>query len=130
MAGTRKCRCRAAAGPLVGTIIKPNVGLSAAETARWWPSWRAPASTSSRTTSAAATPSTRRWGSRIRAVMAAVRAHREATGKTVLVAVNISDEHDAMLRHAELLQREGGACAMVSLNWTGHAARWRAAPAH
>jgi ribulose-bisphosphate carboxylase large chain len=56
---------------------------------------------------------------RIRAVMAAVRAHRDATGKQVVVAVNISDEHDAMLRHAELLQREGGVCAMVSLNWTG-----------
>ncbi len=36
-----------------------------------------------------------------------------------MVAFHISDEHDAMLRHAELVQREGGSCVMVSLNWTG-----------
>ena len=36
-----------------------------------------------------------------------------------MVAFNISDEHDAMLRHAELVQREGGGCVMVSLNWIG-----------
>ena len=40
-------------------------------------------------------------------------------GKRVMVAFNITDEHDAMLRHAELVAREGGSCVMASLNWCG-----------
>ena len=33
-----------------------------------------------------------------------------------------------MLRHAELVQREGGSCVMVSLNWCGFSSRAGAAP--
>jgi ribulose-bisphosphate carboxylase large chain len=54
--------------------------------------------------------------------MARVRAHRERTGKHVMVAFNISDETDAMRRHAALVQREGGSCVMVSVNWCGFSA--------
>ena len=36
-----------------------------------------------------------------------------------MVAFNISDETDAMRRHADLIAAEGGTCAMVSLNWCG-----------
>ena len=56
---------------------------------------------------------------RVPAVMAHVRRWEEQTGKKVMVAFNISDEHDAMLRHADLVAREGGSCVMVSLNWCG-----------
>lgn len=120
VAGTRAA-AGVAAGPLVGTIIKPNVGLSAAETGALVAELARAGVDFIKDDECCGDPEHAPVGQRIRAVMAAVRAHREATGKTVLVAVNISDEHDAMLRHAELLQREGGACAMVSLNWTGHA---------
>jgi len=51
-----------------------------------------------------------------------VRTHRERTGRQVMVAFNISDETDAMLRHAELVEREGGSCVMASLNWCGFSA--------
>lgn len=56
---------------------------------------------------------------RISAVMAAVRRHQDDSGRRVMVAFHISDEHDAMLRHAEQVQREGGSCVMVSCNWVG-----------
>ena len=49
------------------------------------------------------------------AVMDKVRRWRDATGKHVMVAFNITDEHEAMLRHADLVAREGGSCVMVSL---------------
>lgn len=39
-----------------------------------------------------------------------------------MVAFNISDETDAMRRHADLIEDEGGSCAMVSLNWCGFSA--------
>src|SRR3546814_12501069 len=54
--------------------------------------------------------------------MAVVREHQQRTGKHVMVAFNITDETAAMLRHAELVEREGGSCVMVSLNWCGFSA--------
>jgi ribulose-bisphosphate carboxylase large chain len=118
VAGTRAA-AGVAEGPLVGTIIKPNVGLSAAETGALVAQLCRAGVDFIKDDECCGDPEHAPLADRIRAVMAAVRAHRDATGKQVIVAVNLSDEHDAMLRHAELLQREGGHCAMVSLNWTG-----------
>ncbi|RZL86234.1 MAG: ribulose 1,5-bisphosphate carboxylase, partial [Variovorax sp.] len=59
---------------------------------------------------------------RVPAVMAEVRAHQQRTGKHVMVAFNITDEVDAMRRHADLVEREGGSCVMASLNWCGYSA--------
>jgi ribulose-bisphosphate carboxylase large chain len=39
-----------------------------------------------------------------------------------MVAFNISDETGAMLRHAEMVEREGGTCVMASLNYCGYSA--------
>jgi ribulose-bisphosphate carboxylase large chain len=118
VAGTRAAT-GVAHGPLVGTIIKPNVGLSAVETGALVAELCRAGVDFIKDDECCGDPEHAPVADRIRAVMAAVRAHREATGKQVVVAMNISDEHNAMLRHAELLQREGGTCAMVSMNWTG-----------
>ena len=118
VAGTRAA-AGVAQGPLVGTIIKPNVGLSAAETGALVADLCRAGVDFIKDDECCGDPEHAPIADRIRAVMAAVRAHRDTTGKHVIVALNISDEHEAMLRHAELLQREGGTCAMVSLNWTG-----------
>lgn len=118
VAGTRAA-AGVAEGPLVGTIIKPNVGLSAAETGALVADLCRAGVDFIKDDECCGDPEHAPIADRIRAVMAAVRAHRDATGKHVIVAINISDEHEAMLRHAELLQREGGTCAMVSMNWTG-----------
>jgi ribulose-bisphosphate carboxylase large chain len=120
VAGTRSA-AGVAEGPLVGTIIKPNVGLSAAETGALVADLCRAGVDFIKDDECCGDPEHAPVADRIRAIMAAVRAHRDVSGKQVVVAVNISDEHDAMLRHAELLQREGGLCAMVSLNWTGPA---------
>ncbi|MEZ5643670.1 MAG: RuBisCO large subunit C-terminal-like domain-containing protein [Burkholderiaceae bacterium] len=120
VAGTRLA-AGVAHGPLVGTIIKPNVGLSALETGALVADLCRAGVDFIKDDECCGDPEHAPVADRIRAVMAAVRAHRDTTGKQVMVAINISDEHDAMLRHAELLQREGGVCAMVSLNWTGPA---------
>ncbi len=118
VAGTRAA-AGVAQGPLVGTIIKPNVGLSAVETGALVADLCRAGVDFIKDDECCGDPEHAPVADRIRAVMAAVRAHRDTTGKHVIVALNISDEHEAMLRHAELLQREGGTCAMVSLNWTG-----------
>lgn len=118
VAGTRRLT-GVRQGPLVGTIIKPNVGLSAAETAALVAQLCQAGVDFIKDDECCADPLHAPVGQRISAVMDAVRRHQDRTGKHVMVAFHISDEHDAMLRHAEQVQREGGSCVMVSLNWVG-----------
>ena len=120
VAGTRRLT-GVPTGPMVGTIIKPNVGLSPQETAALVAQLCAAGIDFIKDDECCGDPEHAPIAQRIGAVMAAVRRHRDQTGKVVMVAFHISDEHESMLRHAELVQREGGHCVMVSLNWTGPA---------
>jgi ribulose-bisphosphate carboxylase large chain len=117
--GTRRAT-GVASGALVGTIIKPNVGLSAAETAALVGRLCAAGVDFIKDDEVCADPAHAPLAERVPAVMAVVRAHQERTGKHVMVAFNITDETDAMKRHADLVEREGGSCVMASLNWCGH----------
>jgi ribulose-bisphosphate carboxylase large chain len=108
--------------PLIGTIIKPNVGLSAEETGELAGRLCAAGVDFIKDDECCGNPAHAPLEQRIRAVMRRVRAHRERTGKQVMVAFNISDETDAMRRHADLVQQEGGTCVMASLNWCGYSA--------
>jgi ribulose-bisphosphate carboxylase large chain len=108
--------------PLIGTIIKPNVGLSAEETGELAGRLCAAGVDFIKDDECCGDPEHAPIEARIKAVMRKVRDHQERTGKHVMVAFNITDETDAMRRHADLVQREGGSCAMVSLNWCGYSA--------
>ncbi|RZM02196.1 MAG: ribulose 1,5-bisphosphate carboxylase [Variovorax sp.] len=119
IAGTRRAT-GVASGALVGTIVKPNVGFSAAETAELVGRLCAAGVDFIKDDEVCADPDHAPLAERVPAVMAVVRAHRERTGKHVMVAFNITDETDAMKRHADLVEREGGSCVMASLNWCGH----------
>jgi len=119
IAGTRRAT-GVAGGALIGTIIKPNVGLSASETAALVARLCAAGVDFIKDDEVCADPAHAPLAERVPAVMAVVRAHQERTGKHVMVAFNITDETDAMKRHADLVEREGGSCVMASLNWCGH----------
>jgi ribulose-bisphosphate carboxylase large chain len=121
IAGTRAVT-GVASGALVGTIIKPNVGFSAAETAELVGRLCAAGVDFIKDDEVCADPDHAPLAERVPAVMAVVRAHQQRTGKHVMVAFNITDETDAMRRHADLVEREGGSCVMVSLNWCGYSA--------
>jgi len=118
VAGTRALT-QVAQGPLIGTIIKPNVGLSAAATGALVRQLCEAGVDFIKDDECCANPDHAPIAERVPAVMAHVRRWEEQTGKKVMVAFNISDEHDAMLHHADLVAREGGSCVMVSLNWCG-----------
>jgi ribulose-bisphosphate carboxylase large chain len=107
------------AGPLIGTIIKPNVGLTAAETGALVGELCAAGVDFVKDDECCGNPEHAPTSDRIRAVMAAVRRAQDHTGKRVMVAFNITDEHERMLRHADLVADEGGSCVMVSVNWVG-----------
>ncbi|MEJ8857426.1 ribulose-bisphosphate carboxylase large subunit family protein [Variovorax robiniae] len=121
IAGTRRVT-GVAAGALVGTIIKPNVGFSAAETAELVGRLCTAGVDFIKDDEISADPDHAPLAERVPAVMAVVRAHQQRTGKHVMVAFNITDETDAMKRHADLVEREGGSCVMASLNWCGFSA--------
>jgi len=121
VAGTRRLT-GVADGPLVGSIIKPNVGLSAEETGDLVGTLCEAGLDFIKDDEICADPAHAPLAERIPAVMARVRRHQDRTGKHVMVAFNITDETDAMRRHADLVEREGGSCVMVSLNWCGYSA--------
>ena len=121
LAGTRRLT-GVAQGALVGTILKPNVGLSAAATGALVAQLCAAGVDFIKDDEVCADPVHAPLAERVPAVMAAVREHQQRTGKQVMVAFNISDEVDAMRRHADLVEREGGSCVMASLNWCGFSA--------
>lgn len=108
--------------PLFGTIIKPNLGMSPAQTAQLVATLCEAGADFIKDDEVCASPDHAPLDARIKAVMAKVRDFRQRSGRDVLVAFNISDETDAMIRHAELIEEEGGNCVMASLNWCGLAA--------
>lgn len=108
--------------PMIGTIIKPNVGLSAAETAALVRDLCEAGVDFIKDDEVCANPAHAPLAERVRAVMSEVRAYRERSGRPVMVAFNITDDLDAMRRHAELVEREGGSCVMASINWCGFSA--------
>ncbi|MBR0566525.1 ribulose-bisphosphate carboxylase large subunit family protein [Azoarcus sp. L1K30] len=118
VAGTRALT-GVAEGPLVGTIIKPNVGMTAAETAALVEDLCHAGIDFIKDDECCGNPEHAPTPERIRAVMEVVRRWQDRSGKHVMVAFNITDEHDEMLRHADLVAREGGSCVMVSMNWVG-----------
>jgi ribulose-bisphosphate carboxylase large chain len=118
VAGTRTLT-GVAAGPLVGTIIKPNVGLSAESTGELAGTLCEAGVDFIKDDEVCANPEHAPIAERVKAVMARVRRWQDQSGKRVMVAFNITDEHEAMRRHAELVEKEGGSCVMVGLNWCG-----------
>lgn len=121
VAGTRRLT-GVVEGPMVGTIIKPNVGLSAQETAQLVRTLCEAGIDFIKDDEVCANPEHAPIAERVPAVMREVRAFRERTGKRVMIAFNITDDMDAMRRHVELVEREEGDCVMASINWCGFSA--------
>lgn len=118
IAGTRRLT-GVVDGPMIGSIIKPNVGLRPHETAALVAHLCEAGLDFVKDDEICADPVHAPLAQRVTAVMNVVRRHQDRTGKAVMVAFNITAETDAMRRHAELVEREGGTCVMVSLNWCG-----------
>jgi len=124
VAGTRKLTGQSSASqaPLLGTIIKPNVGLSAVQTGELVTQLCEAGVDFIKDDEVCANPVHAPLEERVREVMRRVRAYQDKSGRRVMVAFNITDELDAMRRHADLVEREGGSCIMVGLNWCGFSA--------
>jgi ribulose-bisphosphate carboxylase large chain len=105
--------------PLIGTIIKPSIGLSPAQTAELVATLADAGIDFIKDDELMADPPHSPFPERVAAVMRVLRHHAERTGKRVMYAFNITGERDTMHRHYDLVRKEGGTCVMLSLNSVG-----------
>lgn len=106
--------------PLIGTIIKPSVGLSADDTADMVRSLCDGGIDFIKDDELQSDGPYCPFDARVRAVMRVVRGHAERTGRTVMFAFNLTGEIDEMRARHDLVSAEGGTCVMASLNSIGY----------
>jgi ribulose-bisphosphate carboxylase large chain len=105
--------------PLIGTIIKPSIGLSPAQTAELVKTLVEAGIDFIKDDELMANPTHSPFDDRVDAVQRIINSHADRTGKKVMYAFNVSDELDAMQRHYEKIVKAGGTCAMISINSVG-----------
>src|SRR5687768_12444006 len=105
--------------PLIGTIIKPSIGMSPEETAALVKILVEAGIDFIKDDELLSSSANSPFDKRVDAVMRVINAHADKTGKKVMYAFNLSDEMDAMLRHYEKIVSSGGIAAMISLNSVG-----------
>jgi ribulose-bisphosphate carboxylase large chain len=105
--------------PLIGTIIKPSVGLTPEQTAGLVKILAEAGIDFIKDDELMADPPHSPFDHRVDAVTRVINAHADRTGKKIMYAFNISDELDAMQRHYEKVVSAAGSCAMISLNSVG-----------
>ncbi|MGL4288740.1 MAG: ribulose-bisphosphate carboxylase large subunit family protein [Phreatobacter sp.] len=121
IAGTR-AKAGVAAGPVVGTIIKPSIGMTPAETAELVDKVCAASIDFIKDDELIANPPYAPFAERVKAVMPVIDRHADRLGRKPMMAFNITGGIDEMRRHHDLVVEAGGTCVMVSVNWIGIAA--------
>ncbi|MGH1416454.1 MAG: ribulose-bisphosphate carboxylase large subunit family protein [Pelagimonas sp.] len=105
--------------PLIGTIIKPSVGLSAQETGALAVELCAGGIDFIKDDELQADGPACPFEDRVRAVMDAVNQQADKTGKKAMVAFNLTGEIDEMRRRHDFVLAQGGTCVMASLTAVG-----------
>jgi ribulose-bisphosphate carboxylase large chain len=118
ISGTRRL-AGVATGPLIGTIIKPSVGLSAQQTADEVKKLVEGGIDFIKDDELQADGGYCPFDDRVRAVMREINIAADRTGKKVMYAFNLTGELDEMKRRHDLVLSEGGTCVMASLNSVG-----------
>lgn len=108
--------------PLIGTIIKPSIGLSPQQTAQMVDSLCAADIDFIKDDELMADPPYAPFDERLAAVMPVIMKHADRMGRKPMYAINISGSIDEMLRRHDAALKAGGTCVMVSANWVGFAA--------
>jgi len=116
--GTRDL-CNVQNGPVIGTIVKPSVGLSPEQTGELATMLAEAGLDFIKDDELMAHSPHSPLPERVRHVMAAVNRHADKTGKKVMVAFNISGGIDHMLRSHDLIVESGGTCVMVNMLQVG-----------
>ena len=105
--------------PLIGTIIKPSVGLSAEATGALVTDLCAGGIDFIKDDELQADGPLCTFEDRVKSTMRAVNAAADKTGKKAMVAFNLTGETDEMRRRHDLVRDCGGTCVMVNLTGVG-----------
>ena len=118
IAGTRHLS-GVATGPLIGTIIKPSVGLSVQETVEQVRLLIEGGVDFIKDDELQADGPACPFDERVRAVMSVVNAAADRSGRKTMVAFNLTGNLDQMRQRHDLVLAEGGTCIMACLNSVG-----------
>ena len=118
MAGTRQLS-GVTQGPLIGTIIKPSVGLNPQETAEQVQMLVAGGIDFIKDDELQADGPHCPFAERVSAVMKVVNQAADKTGRRAMVAFNITGELDQMKRRHDWVMQHQGTCVMVCLHSIG-----------
>jgi ribulose-bisphosphate carboxylase large chain len=105
--------------PIIGTIVKPSVGLSPRQTAELVKTLGEAGVDFVKDDELMANPPHSPFDERVHEVMRVVNALADKTGRRLMYAFNITDQLDRMREHHDTVLEAGGTCVMVSLNSVG-----------
>ncbi len=105
--------------PLIGTIIKPSIGLTPNQTAILVKTLVEAGIDFIKDDELLGSSANSQFDERVDAIMNVINSHADKTGKKVMYAFNISNEMDQMQRHYDKIVQAGGTSAMISLNSVG-----------
>ena len=105
--------------PVIGTIIKPSVGLTPQQTAELVDSLCAADIDFIKDDELQADGPACPFDERARKVMDVINRHADRSGKKVMYAFNLTGELDEMKRRHDLVLSLGGTLTMLSLNSVG-----------
>jgi ribulose-bisphosphate carboxylase large chain len=118
VAGTRKAT-GVYGRPLIGTIIKPSLGMSPEQTAEQVRVLAEAGIDFIKDDELQSDGSHCPFEARVTAVMRVLKDVEQRAGKLVMYAANLTGEIDQMLRRHDHLVAQGGTCLMVSMNSIG-----------
>lgn len=105
--------------PIIGTIIKPSVGMSPEATAAQVKALVEAGIDFIKDDELQADGPHCPFDARISAVMRVINEHADRTGKKVMFAANLTGEIDEMLARHDHVVAQGGTCIMASMNSIG-----------
>jgi len=105
--------------PIIGTIIKPSIGLLPEDTADLVADLVESGLDFIKDDELIANPPYSRVAKRVEAVMDVIHRHEAETGKQVMYACNITSDVETMLKLHDVVEDAGGNCVMVSINDVG-----------
>lgn len=109
--------------PLIGTIIKPALGLRPHETAEMVRELIASGVDFIKDDEKLCGPPYSPLADRVKAIMPLIKDHEQRTGKKVMYAFNISHiDPDVMMRNHDLVAHAGGNAAVININSIGQGA--------
>jgi ribulose-bisphosphate carboxylase large chain len=107
--------------PMIGSIIKPSIGLTPEQTAATVDALCAAGIDFIKDDELLVDPAYASFDKRLQAVMPVLHRHADRLGRMPMYAINISGGIDEMRRRHDAVVAGGGTCVMVSVNGVGFA---------